>query len=226
MSDVSLAATSSVPDGAICSICLCAVEDVSRLQCLSCVCEGVFHETCLERLQKMDSGLRRCPHCRREGRRISVKTVLDAYLGAGDEDLLRLKKHLRARLKALRTQETVKSLSRKSFRVLPWTAPEGIRCCLCSGLVETFRDVSLLGCSCCALVHASCMPVAETGELMYCERCQEPLPEPSAICLKQLTREYVTSGQSFVERHRLSAASRVSASLRAVRKRLRRTTRK
>jgi len=55
-----------------CAICLGSVETFSSASCMSCVCEGVFHKECLERLpvlapHSLQGDRRQCPYCRAEG---------------------------------------------------------------------------------------------------------------------------------------------------------------
>lgn len=211
-------------DAATCSICLASVERLETLQCMSCVCEAVFHAACLEKVPRVDGGRqRRCPNCRQEGRRVAVEKVLAAYLGVGHAKLDLLRKRLRYRLKVLRLrQKKVCCIPRRAFQILPRKAQEGIRCSLCLQMLDTFRDVSLLGCSCASLVHAACLPPpSEEGSLVCCERCREPLSTPSAVSLKSITQEYVVRGHlPFVEKCRAEACARASLLLRAVGKQL------
>lgn len=243
------AARSSAPEGACCCICLSSVESLQLLSCMSCVCEGVFHKDCLERVPRTEGGglLRRCPNCRVPGRKILVKEVLDAYLGArgldeaeaGPSEATRLRRHLRARTQQLqkltRGSELASgllfaTLPRAPFRFLSRRAPEGLRCAFCRGLLETFRDVCLLDCSCSALAHASCIEAARkkvvdggrsggekaSASLLLCDRCQDPLPEPAAVCVKSITLAFSRSPAAFRAAHLSAASRRVSRSLRAV----------
>lgn len=55
-----------------CAICLCPISHFSSASCMSCVCEGVFHTECLERIQPLASHVlhgeeRQCPYCRTVG---------------------------------------------------------------------------------------------------------------------------------------------------------------
>ena len=237
-----MTAGASAPEGACCCICLSSVESLQRLSCMSCVCEGVFHEACLEKVPTTEEGgLRRCPNCRSPGRKIRVTDVLGAYLGVEGleeegrpSEVSRLRRHLRVRTQQLRkltrgserARGLLATLSRGPFRFLSRRAPEGLRCSFCRGLLETFRDVSLLDCSCSALAHSACVDEArrmasaggEGASLLLCDRCQDPLPEPAAVCVKSITLDFAKGPAAF-RAARLSAASmRVSRSLSAVSK--------
>ena len=110
-----MTAGGAAPEGACCCICLSSVESLQLLSCLSCVCEGVFHEDCLERVPRTEEGalLRRCPNCREPGSKVRVKDALDAYLGSrgldeaeeGPLEVARLRRHLRARTQKLQNLE-------------------------------------------------------------------------------------------------------------------------
>ena len=209
---------------------------------MSCVCEGVFHETCLERVPTTEEGgLRRCPNCRSPGKKIRVTDVLGAYLGTKGleeeglpSEVSRLKRHLRARTRQLqkltRSREKARgllaTLPRCPFRFLPRRAPEGLRCSFCRGLLETFRDVSLLDCSCSALAHSACVDEARkkasSGDrevsLFLCNLCQDPLPEPASVCVKSIILDFAKDPAAFRAAHLSAASKRVSRNLCAVSK--------
>lgn len=231
MEELHLAA--ATPEGACCGICLGPIEVFKQLSCLSCVCEGVFHAGCLEKVPRSatDEPLRRCPNCRAPGEQLLVKDVLDAYMGAAEEpddesmELARLRRHLRARAHALRTlacsrhaKNLLRQLPTPPTRFLPRGATEGMRCALCRGLLATFRDVSLLSCSCRSLVHGACLdatmgrPPTDAG-LWLCEDCQEPFLDPPAVGVKALAQQYAHDPVRFKALHRIGSVRRVSQSL-------------
>ena len=77
-----------------CAICLSVIECFEEAACMTCVCEGLFHRRCLERLPQGAEARRRCPYCRREGRILSLQQELsDEHVPTGRQE---------ARLLALR----------------------------------------------------------------------------------------------------------------------------
>ena len=55
-----------------CAICLGSIETFLSACCMSCVCEGVFHRECLDKVPKaaphaLQADRRQCPYCRTEG---------------------------------------------------------------------------------------------------------------------------------------------------------------
>jgi len=77
-----------------CAICLSVIDCFEEAACMTCVCEGLFHRRCLERLPQGAEARRRCPYCRREGRILSLQQELsDEHVPTGRQE---------ARLLALR----------------------------------------------------------------------------------------------------------------------------
>jgi hypothetical protein len=55
-----------------CAICLGSIENFVSASCMSCVCEGIFHKECLERVPTVEphalhGDRRQCPYCRTRG---------------------------------------------------------------------------------------------------------------------------------------------------------------
>ena len=205
------AAESDVKETLNCAICMGSISDFFAASCMSCVCEGIFHKDCLERVESA-LGRRRCPYCRTEGRILSLhvpynsRELVERRIWRVESQLLRQKLVENEGEIVKRTKLLSEGLCRLkknpggedvySKLLHPPAVPKRKRtpyktfCSLCDEGIMSFSDLMTQCCQCCALYHPSCLKTIESGEcpenILCCVECKSVDILPEGVAVKSL----------------------------------------
>ena len=197
-----------------CAICMGSISDFSTASCMSCVCEGVFHKGCLERVKSV-LGQRRCPYCRTEGRILSLQRVCPPYNNREDVerriwrvDSQPLRDQLVANEKEIWRRTKMLSDGLGELKMLPGgenaylrllhkpavletnTTPHTTYCRVCNEGIMSFSDMMTQCCQCCAVYHPSCLKTVEVGaaseDIVCCLGCKSVDILPEGVKVKSL----------------------------------------
>jgi hypothetical protein len=197
-----------------CAICMCSISDFFTASCMSCVCEGVFHKGCLERVEQV-MGRRKCPYCRTEGSILSLQRVCPPYnnrevveqrirrvesqglregLVQNEKEILRRMKVLTESLHQLKQlpggEETYSRLLYTPAFLKMKTTPNTTFCSVCHEGIMSFSDMMTQCCQCCAVYHPSCLKSVEVGarseDILCCVGCKSVDILPEGVKVKSL----------------------------------------
>jgi len=198
-----------------CAICMCAIEDFFDACCMTCVCEGVYHRDCIQRVERTQGAqTSRCPYCRTEGEvsslyqsclpsarretlERSIRTLsapdLRRTLLSNEEEIRKRSQTLSerlARLKRLKGEAAYASIVHVAAELQPVEAPHTTMCLVCRQGILDFSDLTTQRCECSALYHPACLKraveSAPAEKILCCFGCRKADVSPEGVPVKAL----------------------------------------